>query len=512
VLARVTETVQTPASRAGGPARLELRAVERSFGPIQAVAHASMSVEAGQILALCGHNGAGKSTVVKMICGLLEPDAGEILLDGEPVSLHSTHEAQRLGVALVDQELSVIPSLTVAENLMLGSVGEPVFLRSRRIRLRAQELLARVGLKCSPDTMLGDLSIGERQLVEIARALDRGAKVLLLDEPTATLSSAEIEMVFEAVRATAAEGCAVIFVSHRLGEVIELCDRVTVMRDGRTVAESSTEGMHPNEIVHQMLGEVPEKVAKASRTKAPASLVLTNFSTPGLFDGVCLDVSPGRIYALAGQIGSGASEVLRALGGLYPGSTGRIELDGKRLPQGRPQAIRQLGIAFASGDRKGEGLFLTKDVRTNLVMTRLRSVSSLGVVRGRRVRRASADVARIAGIPSSRLRTPVGQLSGGNQQKVLVGRSLADTSVRVLLLDEPTRGVDVGGRGAIHQVLREAAEHGIAVIFASTELDELIELADTVVTMREGRVVSTYDGDATEAAVLNDITHAQGSA
>jgi ABC-type sugar transport system ATPase subunit len=471
-----------------------------------------MSVEAGQIHALCGHNGAGKSTVVKMICGLLEPDAGEILLDGAPVSLHSTHEAQRLGVALVDQELSVIASLTVAENLMLGSVGEPVFLRSRSIRQRAQELLARVGLKCSPDTVLGDLSIGERQLVEIARALDRGAKVLLLDEPTATLSSAEIESVFKAVRATAAEGCAVIFVSHRLGEVIELCDLVTVMRDGKTVAETSTAGMHPNEIVHQMLGEVPDTVAKAPRSKAPATLVLKDFSTPDHFDNICLEVVPGRIYALAGQVGSGASEVLRALAGLYPGSTGRVELDGKLLPKGRPEAIQRLGISFASGDRKSEGLFLTKDVRTNLVMTRLRSVSSMGILRGRRIRRVSAEVARIAGIPSTRLRSPVEQLSGGNQQKVLVGRSLADSSVTVLLLDEPTRGVDVGGRSAIHQVLREAADRGLAVIFASTELDELIELADTVVTMREGRVVSIYEGNATEAAVLNDITHAEGTA
>ena len=502
----------TQASRTTPPARLELRGVSRGFGPIQAVSDASISVRAGEIHALCGHNGAGKSTVVKMICGLLEPDAGEILFDGELVALHSTHEAQRLGVALVDQELSVVPSLSVAENLMLGSVGEPVFLRSRRIRHRALELLARVGLTCSPDTPLSELSIGERQLVEIARALDRGAKLLLLDEPTATLSRGEIKMVFEAVRATAAEGCAVIFVSHRLGEVIELCEQVTVMRDGLTVATSSTVGMHPNEIVHQMLGEIPDKVAKASRPKEPATLVLKDFGTPGLFDGVSLEVSPGRIYALAGQIGSGASDVLRAVAGLHPSSTGTVELDGEPLPQGRPAALRRRGVAFASGDRKGEGLFLTKDVRTNLVMTRLRSVTSLGIVSRGRVRRAGEDVARSAGIAPGRLRTPVSQLSGGNQQKVLVGRSLADSNVKVLLLDEPTRGVDVGGRGAIHGVLRDAADQGMAVVFSSTELDELVELADTVVTMREGRVVSVYEGDATEAAVLNDITHAGGAA
>ena len=204
--------------------------------------------------------------------------------------------------------------------------------------------------------------------------------------------------------------------------------------------------------------------------------------------------------------------MLRALAGLHPGSTGRVTLAGRPLPRGRPEAARRRGVAFASGDRKSEGLFLTKDVRSNLAITRLRSLTSLGIVSRRRTRRASEDAARSAGISLARLQTPVSQLSGGNQQKVLVGRNLADSTVKVLLLDEPTRGVDVGGRGAIHRVLREAADQGMAVVFASTELDELVELADTVVTMREGRVVSVYEGGATETAVLNDITHSGGAA
>jgi ABC-type sugar transport system ATPase subunit len=471
-----------------------------------------MAVAGGSIHALCGHNGAGKSTVVNMICGLLQPDGGEILIDGEVVSLHSTYEAQRLGIALVDQELSVIPTLTVAENLMLGSVDEPLLLHRRRLRARAQDLLDRIGLRCSPDTLLGDLSIGERQLVEIARALGRGAKVLLLDEPTATLSAPEIELVFSAVRATAAQGCAVIFVSHRLGEVIELCDRVTIVRDGLTVANLSTDGLHAGEIVRHMLGELPTPVAKAPSDRAEPSLVVDHLTTPGLFEDLSFEVSRGRIYAFAGQVGSGASEVLRALAGLYPATSGSVVLDGTPLPVGRPGATRRHGVAFASGDRKGEGLFLTKDVRSNLLVSRLRALSSLGVLRRRRMATVGAEVARSAGIAPGRLRTPVQQLSGGNQQKVLVGRNLADPTVRVLLLDEPTRGVDVGGRGAIHQLLRETAATGVAVLFASTELDELIELADTVVTMREGRVVAVYDGDATDAGVLSDITHGERAA
>jgi ABC-type sugar transport system ATPase subunit len=494
--------------RRDASARLELARLHRSFGEIKAVTDVSVSVAAGEIHALCGHNGAGKSTVVKMICGLLRPDAGHIFIDGRQMEMHSTHDAQLAGIAIVDQELSVIPSLTVAENLMLGAVDEPLLLHRRAINRHARELLDRIGLTVNPDTTLGHLSIGERQLVEIARALGRGAQILLLDEPTATLSGAEIELVFAAVRAAAAEGCAVIFVSHRLGEVIDLCDRVTVMRDGRTVVTTSTLGLHPNEIVRHMLGELPPPIKKVTLDTRPPELVIRNLTTPGLFAPVSLDICPGRIYALAGQVGSGASDVLRALAGLYPSASGSVSIADQPLALGRPTLARRRGIAFVSSDRKSEGLFLTKDVRVNLLANRLKSVSRFGVLLRRKMGSVSAAVASAAGVAESRLDTAVQQLSGGNQQKVLVGRNLADSNVKVLLLDEPTRGVDVGGRGAIHQLLRDTAARGVAVIFASTELDELVQLADTVITMRNGAIVTSYEGDATETAVLNDITHA----
>lgn len=490
------------------PPRLELQNVGKRFGDVQAVSDVTLSVRPGEIHALCGHNGAGKSTVVNMTCGLLQPDAGNVLVDGERVHFRSTQDAQTRGIALVDQELSVVPTLTVAENLMLGTVDEPLRLRRSVMRAHARTMLDNVGLSCSPDVVLGDLSIGERQLVEIARGLGRGAKVLLLDEPTATLSRPEIELVFKAVRATSALGCAVIFVSHRLGEVIELCDRVTVIRDGRTVAVSSTKNLRPHDIVEAMLGEIPDIVRKSTGSPTSPILRIRGLSTPGVFADVDLDVSPGRIVAIAGQIGSGASDVLRAVAGLHPTTTGAMELDGKRVRPGSPRVSRKAGIAFASGDRKGEGLFLSKDVRRNLLVPRLDSLSRWGVLRRRPARRAATVAASLAGISDDRLRTPVRNLSGGNQQKVLVGRSLDDPSVRVLVLDEPTRGVDVGGRAAIHRILRETAAKGVAIVFASTELDELIELADTVVTMRGGTVVKIYEGNASESAVLNDITHA----
>ncbi len=490
-------------------ARLELRSLQHSFTAIRAVKELSLSIAPGEIHALCGHNGAGKSTVVRMICGLLQPDEGEILIDGQAVHLDSPQEAQRSGIAHVDQELSVISSLTISENLMLGDCDEAVWLRRRSIRERSRELLSYVGLPANlVGARLGDLSIGQQQLVEIARALGRGARVLLLDEPTATLSKTEIELVFSAVRRIAARGCAVIFVSHRLGEVIELCDRVTVMRDGEAVATLPTEGLQPREIVKLMVGMVPEAITSTAPSHTGVSLDVRELQVPGVFGPFSLQVRPGRIYALAGQVGSGTSEVLRALAGLHPDARGKVTLAGRTLALGSPTVSRRRGIAFVTSDRKAEGLFLSKDVQANLLATRLKSISRLGVVVRRKWRETSLSLASTSEVAVDRLGTRVRELSGGNQQKVLVGRNLEDPTVRVLLLDEPTRGVDVAGRRAIHDILRTTAARGVAVLFSSTELDELVDLAHTVITMREGVVICTYDDNANSASVLSDITHA----
>jgi ABC-type sugar transport system ATPase subunit len=489
--------------------RLELRSLDRRFGAIPAVAGFSLALAPGEIHGLCGHNGAGKSTVVKMVCGLLQPDAGEVLIDGESVQLSSPQAAQRCGIAHVHQELSVISTLKVSENLMLGRFDEALWLRRRAIKDRSAELLTFVGLPTNlVDTTVGDLNIGQRQLVEIARSMGRGARVLLLDEPTATLSKNEIDLVFRAIRKVADQGCSVIFVSHRLGEVIELCDRVTVMRDGVAVSTMTTDGLVPDEIISHMLGSLPDAAVRAPVLEQEVCLSTLNLSVPGMFGPVSLDVRPGRIYALAGQIGSGASEVLRALAGLYPATTGRVTVDHRPLALGRPILTRRRGVAFVSGDRKSEGLFLQRNVEVNLLASRLSSVSRAGIVLGRLKRALARQLATAAGVATDRLATRVVDLSGGNQQKVFVGRNLDDPEIRVLLLDEPTRGVDVAGRRAIHDLLRAAAERGVAVVFASTELDELVELADTVITMREGLVVSTLQSPVNPATVLADMTYA----
>ncbi|MFG1610327.1 sugar ABC transporter ATP-binding protein [Actinoplanes sp. NPDC049265] len=482
----------------------------KSFGRTRAVRDASFSITAGEIHALCGHNGAGKSTVVKMLSGQEAPDEGAILIGGAVVDLRSRQAAQRTGVALVDQELSVVPALTVADNLMLGDLRAHWINRRRASGRRLRTLLDRVGLThVGLDQPLGDLSIGERQLIEIARALGQDARLVILDEPTATLSDVESAYVYAAVRAVAAAGCAVLFVSHRLGEVLDLCDRVTVMRDGAVVATTPVADLTLDALIVQMLGEAPHRSAggRTGDDDGATVLAVRGLTVPGRVSDFGLELRAGRVYALAGQLGSGASDVLRAIAGLVPAATARLTVDGTAVRPGHPAAAIRAGIAFVSGDRKSEGLFLGQPISWNLLATRLPRVTRFGVIDPRRWSAALGVLVELCGLDRKRSGQAVGSLSGGNQQKVFVGRCLGRDDVRVLLLDDPTRGVDVGGRAAIHALLRDAAGRGLAVLFSSTELEELRDLADVVVTMHKGETVRRHEGDLAETALLREMTH-----
>jgi ABC-type sugar transport system ATPase subunit len=482
----------------------------KSFGSTRAVDGASFSITAGEIHALCGHNGAGKSTVVKMLSGQEAPDDGTILIGGAMADLRSRQAAQRNGVALVDQELSVVASLTVAENLMLGDPRTRWIDRRRASGGRLRTLLDSVGLgHVDLDQPLGELSIGERQLIEIARALGQDARLVILDEPTATLSDVESAYVYAAVRAVAGTGCAVLFVSHRLGEVLDLCDRVTVMRDGAVVATTPVADLTLDSLIVQMLGEAPHRPASrpAGDDDGAELLTVAGLSVPGRVSDFGLVLRAGRVYALAGQLGSGASDVLRAIAGLVPAATAQLTVDGTTVRPGHPAAAIRAGIAFVSNDRKAEGLFLGKPISWNLLATRLPRVTRIGVIDPRRWSAALAVLVELCGLDRRRAGQAVGSLSGGNQQKVFVGRCLGRDDVRVLLLDDPTRGVDVGGRAAIHTLLRDAAARGMAVLFSSTELEELHDLADVVVTMHKGEAVRRHEGDIAETALLREMTH-----
>jgi ABC-type sugar transport system ATPase subunit len=495
--------------------RLELRGIDRSFGAVQALSDVSLRIAPGEIRGLCGRNGAGKSTLINVIAGLLAPDAGEIRIDGHATHLPSPRAAQRNGIAWVDQELSLAHTLTIAENVHLGRVGGEVFRRRARERATTRELLAKVGLENhDPGELVGRLSLGKQQLVEIARALGRGARLLILDEPTATLTDHEIDLVFSALRTVAAEGCSVIFVSHRLGEVLQLCDTVTVLRDGRVVAERAARELSAGALIEAMLGEQLELASHGGGEgrRGAATLRVTGLEVGSEVRDFSHEFEEGRVYGIAGQVGAGASEVLRALAGLLPAARGTAELEGRPLSLRRPVRVRRQGVGFVTNDRKHDGLFLGRSVQENLTASRLGSVSQVGVLSPRRERRLAGALAEAAGIAVQRLDDPVRVLSGGNQQRALLGRYLLDPEVKVLLVDEPTRGVDVGGRAAIHRLLTAAAREGMVVVFATSDLEELLELAMTAITMRAGRVIGVYPDGASRQTILSDITHKTVSA
>ena len=469
----------------------EARGVNKAYGPIAALSDVSFRLRPGEIHALVGHNGAGKSTFVKVLSGVVSPDEGEVMIYGQPVAFKNPRQAQAVGIAVVEQELSLVPALSVLENILLGRVDALKGQARVTFLDRVKGLLSQLGLHdVLLSTVVEDLTMAERQLVEIARALSRDAKILILDEPTATLGEAEIERVFAGVRKLAAEGCSVIFVSHRLGEVLDLCTQVTVFRDGRMIASHPAAEMTRDSIVELMLGKVSEKseAALSEGARREGLVTIEGLSAPGSIKDFSLKANGGEIVAIAGQVGSGASEVLRALGGLIADASGRVTVAGRPMRLGGPQRSVRAGVMFASNDRKGEGLFLQQSVARNLLAVRLKEVSRSGFVSWGKAASLARRLAGLIGFDQKRLGSLVQTLSGGNQQKVFLGRCIEKRGTQLLLFDEPTRGVDVGGRADIHNLVRHAASTGNCVIFVSSELDEILDLAHTVVTMFAGRI------------------------
>jgi ABC-type sugar transport system ATPase subunit len=516
---RSSESALSTAGRAhaGAPSTLgsspliEVEKASKSYGAVQALQGVSFDVRPGDVHGLCGHNGAGKSTLVKILVGLERPSEGEVRIRGEVVHFHGTADAQRHRIGVVDQELSLVPQLSVAENVFLGNVDASFITSKTVLHARARPLLERVGLKhVSPSRPVEDLEIGERQLVEIARLLGRDVEIVILDEPTATLTDAEIERVFETIRAVASRGAGVVFVSHRLDEVLSLCDRVTVLRDGVNVGTRPVSELTKRDLVEMMLGKEGRELPSTHR--APAERVggvrIRGLQVGDRVSGFDLDATRGTIVGLAGQIGSGASDILRAIAGLHPSAAGEVAIDGRRVPLGSPRGAVRAGVQFLSNDRKSEGLFLDQSIEYNLVATRLSRLTTLGVLRRARMRREARSLAELVGVDVRRIAASVRALSGGNQQKVFVGRSLKRPRLGLLLLDDPTRGVDVGGRAEIHRLVRLAADAGAVVIFASSELDEILEVSDVVVTLFAGALVSKRpQREATAAQVLSEMTH-----
>ena len=484
---------------------LELLDVSKHFGGVQALDSVSLGVRRGSVHALVGENGAGKSTLGKIVAGALSPAGGQVVLNGRPVAFASPREALEQGVAVIAQEPNVVPQLTVAENVLLGV--EPRrggVIRSRRLKRRFAELARTVGFDLRGDTPAERLGTADQQKVEILRALSRDAQLIVMDEPTAPLDARETAALHDIVRSLAATGKTIVFISHFLKEVLQLADTVTVLRDGRLVKTAATSSETESSLIEAMLGQpittaFPPKALPP--VDAPVVLSVRDLSGPGV-EAVSLELRAGEILGLAGLVGAGRTELARTIyGAAVPEGGDAVVASGRRLGR-NPRRSLDAGVAMIPESRKDEGLIFGRSVIENSTLSRLPAYSMLGVVRRRAERKAARTVLERCGVRGASFEAPVDDLSGGNQQKVLLARMLL-CDPGVVIADEPTRGVDIGAKRAIYDFLAELAGEGIGILLISSEVEELIGLAHRVLVMRRGGIVDELQGEAiTEGLIL----------
>jgi inositol transport system ATP-binding protein len=502
---------------------LRMSGISKSFPGVHALSGVDLTVAPGEIHALLGENGAGKSTLLKILAGAQPPDSGTISFGGRQVAFESPHAAQLLGIVTIYQEFTLAPNMTICENVWIGrEPGSKIFVSWRRMAEETRALTRRIGLDADPMTLVRELSVAEQQMVEIARALSMKSRLIVMDEPTSALSRTEVEKLFRIVRDLRAEGLSVIFVTHRLEEVIEICDSYTVLRDGKFVGSGKVADTDIDGIIRMMVGRevnalfshrtdtivgevalAVEGLSRRGSSRDPSATVLADVS---------LSVRRGEILGIAGLVGAGRTEMARAVFGADPFDSGRILIDGKPVRISSPQEAIRHGIGLVPEDRKQQALFLSLAIRMNLSMAALDRVSKWGVFVDEA--KESAMVEQYRKALSIRMASPeqiVANLSGGNQQKVVLARWLA-LQPKVLIVDEPTRGIDIGAKVDVHNLLFDMARSGIAVIAISSELPEVLAISDRIVTMREGRVTGEIArADADQQKLMSMMTLARAA-
>ena len=487
------------------PPILSLHGAAKSFGAVRALRGVSLDLYGGEAHALLGENGAGKSTLVKIMAGVHRPDAGELRLDGAARVFHTPGEAQAAGIAIIYQEPTLFPDLSVAENVLMGRQPRAGLGRIDHRLMRAQVagILSDLGVSLDPARPVRGLSIADQQLVEIAKALSTGARVLIMDEPTAALTGQETERLFTVVRALRARGAAVLFITHRLEEAFHECQRVTILRDGARVDGGPVADFDTDLVVRRMVGrELGELYPRGEATVGEVALEVAGLSRKGLYRDVGFAVRRGEIVGLAGLVGAGRSEVARAVFGVDAYDSGSVRVNGQPIPPHSPQAAMRAGMGLVPEDRRQQGLVMDLSIERNAnlaILNRLRS----GLLMNRAAERANAErwTSRLQ-LKAGSLSDAVNTLSGGNQQKVVLAKWLA-TGPSVLIVDEPTRGIDVGAKAEVHRTLAELAASGLAVLMISSDLPEVLGMADRVLVMREGELVGELDrAGASEEAVM----------
>ena len=502
---------------------LRVDGVSKGFPGVQALQGVSLQVDGGECLALVGENGAGKSTLMKILSGVYAPDEGQLSLNGRPLSLGSPRQAQDAGIAIIYQEFNLMPNLSVSENVFVGREPNAAGLvRRRAMRRQTRELLDQLGVALHPDAIVRDLSVAEQQMVEIAKALSLNARLVIMDEPTSALTETEVAALLRIVRGLKERGLGVIFITHRLDEVLAVSDRVTVLRDGQNAGELSTAEATPERIVRLMvgrnLGDFFRKEAAPSAATGRPALEVRGLGRTGtvrdaaaiVLHDVSLSVRPGEIVGLAGLVGSGRTELVRAVFGADPFDHGEVLVDGRAVSIRAPRDAIRLGIGLVPEDRKAQALILGLAIRENISLAGLGSLARFGVVRRGAERARARHFVDALSIRTPSLDQKVVNLSGGNQQKVVIAKWLS-LRPKVLIMDEPTRGIDVGAKAEVHHLMSDLARQGVAVLMISSELPEILGMSDRVLVMRQGRIAGELArGDATQESIMALATGVAG--
>ena len=470
--------------------RIEMRGIDKSFGSNQVLKQAGFTLESGEVHALMGENGAGKSTLMKILTGVYTKDAGTVLVDGKEVNYKNPQEAEKAGIVFIYQELNVMFDLTVEENLFMGKEihGKFGICDKKAMQKKAQEALNILGVNISPKTVMAELSVGQQQMVEICKALMADAKVIIMDEPTAALTQSETVALFKVIESLRKKGVSMVYISHRMEEIFELCDRITVLRDGSYIGVKNIPETNMNEIVKMMIGrEIGERYQSRNVKIGKEVLKVKELTRKGTFHDVNFSVRAGEVLGVSGLMGAGRTEIMQAIFGNLSYESGTIEIDGKEVKISNPRQAMEHGIGFITEDRKTEGLMLDKSIRKNISLCNLRRISKSSVISREAEKNMVAEAIKDLRIKCFGSYHECNNLSGGNQQKVVLAKWIL-TNPKILILDEPTRGVDIGAKKEIYSIINKLAAQGVAIIMVSSELPEVLGMSDNIMVVREGEV------------------------
>jgi len=484
---------------------IEMKGIKKSFHQHVVLDGVDFEVRSGEVHALMGENGAGKSTLMKILTGIYERDAGTVLVNGKEVHYRHPKEAEQDGISVIHQELNIIPTLTVAENMFLGreqTLGRTGIVRSKDMAEQAKVYLQKLGIEISPNEIAGNLSVGKQQIVEIARALSTDAKCLIMDEPTAALTDREIQTLFEVIHTLKQQGVAIVYISHRMEEIFTICDRISVLRDGQFIGTKKIPETNFDEIVHMMVGrQIGERFPKRKKQIGEERLRVERLTHKGVFENISFSVRAGEILGVSGLMGAGRTEIMEAIFGARKAHEGTIYIDNKPVTIKSPRQAIKHGIAFITEDRKSKGLVLNMSVRENLTLPKSEQLANLGVIQTKKEKDLVQSLIARLKIKTASPELQVKALSGGNQQKVVFGKWLA-MGPRILILDEPTRGVDVGAKKEIYEIMNELTAQGVAIIMVSSELPEVLGMSDRIMVIHEGKVTAIFDNENVDQEMI----------